>query len=86
MNRPSCCFIGHRKIEDRERVAEKVKEVVQMLIEEKGARTFHFGSRSKFDDLCHLVVTEMQMQYPDITRINYNRRGEYVVKKMRRKI
>lgn len=58
MNRPFCCFIEHRKIEDRERVAEKVKEVVQMLIEEKGVRTFHFGSRSKFDDLCHLFGSD----------------------------
>ncbi len=77
----ACCFIGHRKIEDKEAVQEKVKEVVGKLIVEKGVRTFHFGSRSEFDDICHAVVTEFQRSYPDIVRINYNCRSEYVVKK-----
>ncbi len=80
MEKLSCCFIGHRKIQDHERVIEKVREIVQVLVD-KGIRTFNFGSRSKFDDICHAVVTEMQVTYPDIERINYNRRSEYVVKK-----
>ncbi len=77
----SCCFIGHRKIQDKAAVQEKVKEVVEDLIAEKGVRTFLFGSRSEFDDICHAVVTEFQKNYPDIVRVNYNCKSEYVVKK-----
>ncbi len=80
----ACCFIGHRKIEDKPRVKEAVEKVVGELIEQKGERTFLFGSRSEFDDICHAVVTEFQKTYPDIVRINYNCKSEYVVKKEER--
>ncbi len=78
------CFIGHRKIENKEAVKEKVKEVVGWFIVEKGIRVFHFGSRSEFDDICHAVVTDFQKIYPDIVRVNYNCKSEYVVKKEER--
>ncbi len=77
----TCCFIGHRKIENRELVFERVKEVVGKLIVENDIRTFHFGSRSEFDDICHAVVTDLQKIYPDIIRVNYNCKSGYVVKK-----
>ncbi len=80
----ACCFIGHRKIQRKELVFQKVKEVVEKLIVENGERVFYFGSKSEFDALCHKVVTEFQSSYPDITRINYNLRSEYVVKKEER--
>ncbi len=76
----SCCFIGHRKITDKELVFVAVKRTVQRLILEKGVKTFHFGSKSEFDDICHLVVSELQNKYPDIVRINYNCKSEYPVK------
>ena len=38
---------------------------------EEGVDTFLFGSRSKFDELCHIVVTELKEKYPDIRRIVY---------------
>ncbi len=76
----ACAFIGHRKIQDKEGVFLAVKQTVERLIVEKGVKTFHFGSRSEFDDICHLAVTEIQSQYPDLVRINYNRKSEYVVK------
>ncbi len=77
----TCCFIGHRKIEDKEMVAQKVREVVEGLIIQNRVRIFHFGSRSQFDDICHAVVTEFQRLYPEIVRVNYNVKSEYVVKK-----
>ncbi len=80
----TCCFIGHRKIQDKAAVQEKVKEVVEDLIAEQGVGTFHFGSRSEFDDICHAVVTEFQKNHPDIVRVNYNCKSEYVVKKAER--
>ncbi len=75
------CFIGHRKVENKEIVKEKVKEVVGRLIVENDVRIFHFGSRSEFDDVCHSIVTDFQKIYPDIIRVNYNCKSEYVVKK-----
>ena len=81
MDNQTCCFIGHRKIEDKESVFLRVKPIIEMLITEKGVRIFNFGSRSEFDDLCHLIVSEFQNEYPDIIRVNYNRKSEYVVKK-----
>ncbi len=81
METQSCCFIGHRKVQDKELVFSCVKNVIETLITENGIRAFHFGSKSEFDDLCHLAVTELQIEYRDIVRINYNRKSEYVVKK-----
>ncbi len=81
MEARSCCFIGHRKIEDHEAVFEKVKAVVEDLIINQNVRFFYFGSRSEFDDICHRAVTELQERYPFLVRINYNCKSEYVVKK-----
>lgn len=38
--------------------------------------TFLFGSRSDFDYLCHLVVTELKEKYPNIKRLSYTCRSE----------
>ncbi len=76
----SCCFIGHRKIRDKESVFVAVKKTVEGLILEKGVKTFRFGSKSEFDDICHLAVTELKEKYPDIVRINYPCKSEYAVK------
>ncbi len=70
-----CCFVGHRKVENAELVKEKVKEVVERLIVENGVKTFYFGSRSKFDDICHAVVTQFKGKYSEIKRIYV--RAEY---------
>lgn len=37
----------------------------------KKCYTFLFGSRIKFDELCHIVVTELKEKYPYIRRIAY---------------
>ena len=67
----TCSFFGHRDMEQTEELKEKVKETVERLIVEDGVDTFLFGSRSKFDELCHIVVTELQKTYPNIRRIAY---------------
>ena len=48
-----------------------MREAVERLIVEEGVDTFFFGSRSKFDELCHIVVTELKEKYPYIQRIAY---------------
>ena len=77
----TCCFIGHREVPDRSEVYSRTKKVIENLIVNENVKVFHFGSRSSFDDICHEIVTDFQEKYPEIKRINYNRRSEYVVKK-----
>ena len=55
----SCSFFGHRDTEQKEELKKKIRVTVQQLIIEEGVDTFLFGSRSKFDDLCHIVVIEL---------------------------
>ena len=42
-------------------------------------QTFLFGSRSDFNYLCHLVVTELKEKYPNIKRVVYTCKGETCV-------
>lgn len=67
----SCSFFGHRDTPQTEELKQKVKETVERLIVEEGVDTFLFGSRSKFDELCHIVVTELKEKYPHIQRTAY---------------
>ncbi len=67
----SCSFFGYRDTPQTEELKQKVRETVERLIVEEGVDTFLFGSRSKFDELCHIVVTELQKKYPHICRIAY---------------
>lgn len=67
----SCSFFGHRDTPQTDELKQKVRETVEQLIVEEGVDTFLFGSRSKFDELCHIVVTELKEKYPHIRRIVY---------------
>lgn len=67
----SCSFFGHRDTEQTEELKQKIRVTVEQLIIEEGVDTFLFGSRSKFDELCHMVVTELKEKYPHIQRIAY---------------
>ena len=67
----ACSFFGHRDTAQTEELKQKVREIVERLIVEEGVDTFLFGSRSKFDELCHIVVTELKEKYPHIRRIAY---------------
>lgn len=67
----ACSFFGHRDTPQTEELKQKVKETVERLIVEEGVDTFLFGSRSSFDELCHMVVTELKERYPNIQRIAY---------------
>ena len=65
----ACSFFGHRDTPQTQELKQKVRETVERLILEEGVDTFLFGSRSKFDELCHMVVTELKWKYPQIQRI-----------------
>ena len=67
----TCSFFGHRDTEQTEELKQKVKDTVERLIIEEGVDMVLFGSRSKFDNLCLLIVTELKEKYPYIRRIAY---------------
>lgn len=64
------CFIGHRTVINAEQVEMKLYNTVMMLIG-KGVDTFLFGSKSKFDSICHGVVSHIRKQFPNVVRICY---------------
>ena len=65
----TCCFIGHRNAIGTPELCEELRKTIITLIEEKGVKWFLFGSRSKFDDLCLNMITELQQEYPEIKRM-----------------
>ena len=67
----ACSFFGHRDTPQTEELKQKVREIVERLIVEEEIDTFLFGSRSNFDELCHIVVTELKEKHPHIQRIAY---------------
>lgn len=76
----SCSFFGHRDTEQTEELKQKVRETVEWLIVEKGVDIFLFGSRSKFDELCLLIVTKLQAKYSYIKRIYVRSQYPYIDK------
>ncbi len=80
----TCCFIGHRKIEETPELKEKIHNIIEDLIVNKNVTTFLFGSRSQFDDLCHEVVTELKEKYSYIKRIFVRAEYPYINEDYRR--
>ena len=72
-----CCFIGHRKIEITIELKQAIYDFVENLIVNENVKVFLFGSRSKFDDLCYEVVSELQEKYPDVKRVYVRSQYEY---------
>ena len=71
----TCCFFGHRKINETEELKSKLKEIIEKLIIEKRVDTFLFGSKSRFNSLCLELVTKIKEKYPHIKRVYV--RAEY---------
>ena len=67
----ACSFFGHRDTHQTAELKQKVRETVEGLIVEEGVDVFLFGRRSKFDEFCHIVVTELKEKYPYIQRVAY---------------
>ncbi len=75
MKERTCCFIGHRKIEDTLELRTELYDSIERLITDEKVDNFLFGSKSRFNDLCHGLVTEIKEKYPHIKRIYV--RAEY---------
>lgn len=71
----TCCFFGHRTINETEELKSKLCEIIEKLIVENSVDTFLFGSKSRFNSLCQETVTQIKEKYPHIKRIYV--RAEY---------
>ena len=71
----TCCFFGHRKINETELLRNKLYNTIEDLIIDKKVNTFLFGSKSEFNSLCYEKVTELKQKYPHIKRVYV--RAEY---------
>ncbi len=69
MKERSCCFFGHRTIKEEKNLKESLFRIIEEVIKEDGIKTFYFGSKSAFDDLCYQVVSELKNKYSDIERV-----------------
>lgn len=52
MKERTCCFIGHRKIEETSELRAELYDIIEKLIAYEKVDTFLFGSKSRFNDLC----------------------------------
>ena len=69
MKENTCCFFGHRKINETEELKAKLYKTIENLIVNDNVDTFLFGSKSRFNDLCLEVVSQIKEKYPHIKRI-----------------
>ena len=69
MQENTCCFFGHREINETEELRARVYETVEKLITDEKIDTFLFGSKSRFNSLCLEIVTEIKEKYPHVKRI-----------------
>ena len=74
----TCCFFGHRKISEVDRLKVKVYEVMENLILHKKVDTFLMGSKSDFDHLCREVVSALKEKYTHIRRIYVRAEFPYI--------
>ena len=73
----TCCFFGHRTINETKELKEKLCDVIENLIVNEKVDTFLFGSKSRFDSLCLELVTKIKEKHPHIKRVYV--RAEYPV-------
>lgn len=69
-NNKTCCFIGHRKVKEYNKLKNDIDFVISELIKD-GVQNFIFGDHSEFDDMCYDSVTEFKKTFPQIKRIHY---------------
>ena len=64
MKERTCCFIGHRKIEETSELRAELYEIIERLIKDEKVDTFLFGSKSQFNELCRDIVTKIKENTP----------------------
>lgn len=79
MDNYTCSFFGHRNTVLTEGQYQKLFAVIEDLICNHGVTTFLFGSKSKFNNICHTIVTKLKDKYTFINRIAYTCKSETCV-------
>ena len=69
MNKNICCIFGHRKICESKELGLRLFTAIERLIVENNVDTFLFGSKSRFNDLCYEIVSELKEKYHHIKRV-----------------
>lgn len=69
MKENTCCFFGHRTINETDELRTKLIAAIERLITDENVDTFLFGSKSRFDSLCLELVTKLKEKYPHVKRI-----------------
>ncbi len=80
MKENTCCFFGHRQIEDADKLRMSLYTLAERLITERNIDTFLFGSKSKFNSLCHETVSLIKEKYPHIKRVYVRAEFPYIDK------
>ncbi|MBR5782948.1 MAG: DUF1273 family protein [Clostridia bacterium] len=80
MKKNSCCFFGHRTINETDQLKAKLIEIIEKLIIDEKVDTFLFGSKSRFNSLCLEIVTEIKEKYPHIKRVYVRAEYPYISK------
>lgn len=75
MEKNSCCFLGHKTINETQDLKDQLSDIIERLIVKEKIDTFIFGSKSRFNSLCYNIVTKIKEKYPHIKRIYV--RGEF---------
>ena len=65
----TCCFIGHRTINETDELRIKLTETIERLVTVENVDTFLFGSQSRFNSLCLELVTKIKEKHPHIKRV-----------------
>ena len=78
MKEKTCCFFGHRMINETEELKSKLFEIIEKLIVKNSVDTFLFGSKSRFNSLCQETVTEIKQKYPHIKRVYVRAEFPYI--------
>ncbi len=78
MDTHTCCFIGHRTINETDELRTELTETIEKLITDEKVDTFLFGSQSKFDRLCLELVTKLKEKYPNVKRIYVRAEFPYI--------
>ena len=79
-----CCFFGHRTIRETEELRVKLRGAIEKLIVDEGVDTFLFGSRSRFNDLCLELVSELKEKHPHVKRVYVRAEYPHISERYRR--
>lgn len=78
MENCTCCFFGHRTINETDELRTKLTDAIEKLIIDEKVDTFLFGSKSAFDRLCLELVTKLKEKYPHVKRIYVRAEFPYI--------